>query len=110
MIEGPAMLREVSGPQPIDLESHYRYLSGLLFGLGLAFAWCIPAIERRGTVFRALAAVTVVGGLGRLVSLVQEGTPGGGHLFGLVMELGAVPLLVIWQWRVERRSATPPTS
>ena len=48
MIEGPAMLAGVApGQAPPDLLSHYRYLSGLFFGLGLVLLSCLPAIERR---------------------------------------------------------------
>ena len=100
LIEGPAFLRGVEEPVPIDLDSHYRYLSGLLLGLGLAFASCIPAIERRTALFQALGFIVVVGALGRLLSLLVAGTPGDGHLFGLVMELAVVPLLMLWQSRL----------
>jgi hypothetical protein len=96
------VLRGVSQPLPIDLDSHFRYLSGLLLGIGIAFVASIPAIERRGTLFRTLGFVILIGGLARLVSLLQAGVPGPGHQFGLVMELIVVPLIVLWQARVER--------
>jgi hypothetical protein len=44
----------------------------------------------------------VGGGLARLLSLAIVGTPSTGHLFGLAMELGVVPLLMLWQKRIER--------
>jgi hypothetical protein len=100
MIEGPEMLSGVGTEVAADLDSHYRYLSGLLFAIGIAFASCIPAIERRTARFRLLAFLVFVGGLGRLFGLVSVGVPGAGHVFGLVMELGTVPLLVLWQARV----------
>jgi hypothetical protein len=96
------VLRGVSQPLPIDLDSHFRYLSGLLSGIGLAFVAAIPAIERRGTLFRTLGFVILIGGLARLLSLLQAGVPGPGHKFGLVMELIVVPLIVLWQARIER--------
>lgn len=97
------MLSGVEPPLARDLDSHFRYLSGLLFGIGLAFLWCAVRIEARGTPFRALGFVVVIGGLARLLSLAQVGTPGPGHVFGLVMELGTVPLLMLWQARVAGR-------
>jgi hypothetical protein len=103
LIEGPAILRGVGADAPADLDSHFRYLSGLLAGIGLGFATCIPAIERSGARFRLLGLIVVLGGLGRLASLVAVGTPGAGHLFGLGMELGIVPLLMLWQARYARR-------
>ncbi|MDB5697046.1 MAG: hypothetical protein JWN21_2589, partial [Sphingomonas bacterium] len=54
-----------------------------------------------------LGAMVVSGGLARLLSLAMVGVPGRGHLFGLAMELGVVPLLMWWQWRVERRFSPP---
>ena len=83
IVRGAAMLKGVHPPLPVDLESHFAYLSGLLLGIGLAFAWCIPAIERRGPVFRALGLIVIVGGLGRLVSLLRVGPPSVAHLAAL---------------------------
>lgn len=100
MIEGPAMLRGVGSVVPPDLDSHYRYLSGLLFAAGLGFASCVPRIEAKTARFRLLALLVFIGGLGRLVSYASVGTPGAGHVFGLGMELVALPLLVLWQARV----------
>jgi hypothetical protein len=103
MIRGATMIHGLHPPVPIDLDSHYRYLSGLLLGIGLAFAFCIPSIERRGALFRPLGLIVILGGLARLLGLVANGVPGAGHVFGLAMELGAMPLLLLWQARIERR-------
>ena len=86
-----------------DLDSHFRYLSGIFLALGIAFASCVPAIEHRGERFRLLGAMVIAGGLARLLSWAMVGAPGAGHRFGLVMELGVVPLLMLWQARVARR-------
>lgn len=105
VIESAGMLRGVEAPPPIDLDSHYRYLSGLLLGIGIGFAICIPRIEERAPLYRFLGMIVVVGGLARLISLVQYGWPGVGHRFGLAMELVVVPALMLWQARVARRHA-----
>jgi hypothetical protein len=102
------VLKGVSPPVAVDLESHFHYLSGLLLGIGLVFVASIPRIETRGTLFRALGVIVVVGGLARLSSLAEDGVPGPGHQFGLVMELAVVPLIVLWQARVARRYAARP--
>ena len=107
IVEGPGFVQGVSDPVPTDLDSHFRYLSGLLFGLGLGFAACIPRIETKGLLFRGLAVAVAAGGLARLVSLLGVGAPSAGHLFGLAMELGIVPLLALWQARLARRFASP---
>ena len=95
------------GPVSRDLDSHFRYVSGIFFALGIAFVTCIPAIERKGARFRLLGAMVVTGGLARLISLLAVGTPGRGHLFGLGMELGVVPLLLWWQSSFARRHSPP---
>ena len=97
VLEGPAMVKGSGGT---DLDSHFRYLSGLLLAIGIGFATCLPGIERKTARFRLLALVVFTGGLGRLLGLISAGLPGQGHVLGLVMELGAVPLLVLWQARV----------
>lgn len=90
-------------PVTPDLDSHFRYLSGIFLMLGIGFASCIPRIETKLPRFRLLAAMVVMGGLARALSLALVGSPSTGHLFGLVMELGVVPLLVLWQARIARR-------
>jgi hypothetical protein len=108
LVHGPAILRGIGAEAPVDLDSHFRYLSGLLLGIGLAFASCIPTIERSTARFQTLGFIVVVGALGRLVSLSDEGTPGSGHLFGLLMELVCVPLLMLWQARLARTAPPAP--
>ncbi len=91
------------GPVSPDLDSHFRYMSGIFTGVGLAFVSCIPHIEIRGSRFRMLVAFVVLGGLARLFSWAQVGPPNPGNQFGLIMELGVTPLLGLWQWRFSRR-------
>lgn len=103
VIEGPDMAGGKAIARSADLGSHFRYLSGLLLGLGIAFAASIPTIEKRGELFAALSFLVVVGGLARLASLLTDGAPGTAHMLALVMELGVVPCLFLWQRRVARR-------
>jgi hypothetical protein len=106
MIVGPAML---GGGEPgagaADLVSHYRYLSGLFFGLGLVLASCVPRIEARTSRMRWAAGAIMLGGLARLGGLAMGDAPSLAHHIALAAELGLVPLLVIWQARVARRCA-----
>ena len=46
--------------------------------------------------------LVVAGGLARLLSWVTVGAPSAGHRLGLMMELGVVPLLMLWQARIAR--------
>jgi hypothetical protein len=86
-----------------DLDSHFRYLSGLLLAMVLLFASCVPDVERKGQRLRLIAILPVIGGLARLYGLLASGPPGPGHIVALCIELGVVPLLVLWQARVARR-------
>ena len=99
------MVKDVEAPLAIDLDSHFRYLSGLLCGIGIAFLTQVPRIEAQGATIRLLGLIVVIGGLSRLGGAIVSGLPGGGHVFGLAMELAVVPLLVLWQARVARRCA-----
>ncbi len=102
ILHGPGFLGHLP-VIPRDLDSHFRYISGIFFAVGVAFASCIPSIERHGPRFRLLGALVVAGGLSRLTSLASVGVPSKGHVFGFAMELGAVPLLMLWQASVARR-------
>jgi hypothetical protein len=105
VILGAEWFKGVEAP-PIDLDSHLRYLSGILIAIGISFARCIPDIEIKTERFRLLCFLVICGGLARLVSMVIDGLPSQGHIFGLVMELGVVPLLMVWQGRLDRRFQT----
>lgn len=87
---------------PVNLDSHYRFLSGIFLAIGLTFWWCVPAIERRTAAFRILCLLIFTGGLGRGLSLVLAGPPATAHLVGLGFELVLVPILAWWQSRVAR--------
>ena len=99
VLRGVEMM-EKAGPAPADLDSHFRYLSGLLLGIGFAFLAAVPRLGRHHPLFVTLSLIVILGGLARLLSLVTAGTPTGGHLFGLTMELGIVPLLLLWHLRL----------
>jgi hypothetical protein len=93
---GAGMLGEPAGPAT---DSHLRYLSGVLLGLGLLALWCAADLPRRGQAFQALCAVVALGGLARLGGLALAGLPPWPHLLALVMELGVVPALWLWHRR-----------
>ena len=96
---GPAALGLPAGG--IDADSHFRYLSGLLFAIGLGFWSTIPGIERRGVRFGLLTALVVAGGFGRLWALIVHGVPSVPMCLALAMELIVTPVL----WLRQRRLA-----
>lgn len=96
-LTGAAFLGEPAGPAT---DSHLRYLSGLLLGVGVAAVWCAADLRRRRRVFEAISAMVVLGGLARLAGLGLAGRPPLPHLLALAMELLVVPAL----WLAVRRA------
>jgi predicted MFS family arabinose efflux permease len=89
----------------VSADSHFRYLSGLLLGIGLCFWSTVPSIEEKTTFFRFLTLVVVLGGLARLLGLWLTGVPSLTMLAALAMELVVTPALCLWQTRVANRYA-----
>ena len=101
---GDAMLGGGHGNPALD--SHVRYLSGLLLGIGLAFWEAIPQIERRTGRVRLLTVIIVLGGLIRLIGILFVAFPGLPMTLALGMELVVTPLICLWQTRIARRFGT----
>jgi hypothetical protein len=89
----------------ISAESHFRYLSGLLLGIGVCFWSTVPSIELKTGRFRLLTLLVVIGGLGRLIGLGLTGLPSLFMLGGLTVELVVAPVLCLWQTRIANRYA-----
>jgi hypothetical protein len=100
---GAGFLGEEAGPAT---ESHLRYLSGLLLGLGILAWWCAADLKRRGQVFSILVMIVALGGIARLGGLLGHGRPPLPHLLALGMELLVTPGLWLW-WRASRVEAEP---
>jgi hypothetical protein len=92
------------GALDVSLDSHVRYLSGLLLGIGLAFWTSLKIPEAHATRYRILTAIVVIGGLARLGGMAFKGQPDLPITLALVMELGVTPLLCLWQARLARRA------
>jgi hypothetical protein len=96
----------MTGPPATD--SHVRYLSGLLLGIGVAFAWAAFDLPRRARVFDLLVPIVALGGLARLLGLLLAGMPPPPHLLALGMELVVTPGLWLWVRRTVRLPNRPP--
>ena len=103
MLLGPRMVGAVVVGSA-DLDSHFRYLSGLLLAIGLGYVSTIPRIETQGSRFRLLTWIVVVGGVGRLLSWLSIGPASPVMTAALVMELVVTPCLALWQYRVAARA------
>jgi hypothetical protein len=82
--------------------AHFAYLSGLLLGIGMAYWWLIPDIEKRSGPFNLLTFIVFVGGLARLVMSFRMASLQPGIGLPLLMELTVAPLLWVWQQRIAR--------
>lgn len=101
IILGPAAF---GGPADItDLNSHFRYISGIFLTVDIAFYTTTPNIQIKTDRFRLLTALVFIGGLARLMSLLLDGAPKTPHLIGLFRELGVMPALAVWQGKVGRQ-------
>ena len=94
---GAAALGE-QAHSPFD--SHFRYLSGLLVGLGVAYWSTIPDIERQEARISLVTLIVVTGGFFRALGLLASGSPGWPMRAALVVELVGAPLLYLWQRRI----------
>ena len=102
VVLGSSIIGDIDLSARASANGHFRYLSGLLLGIGLGFWSTIPAIERQTARVRLLTAIVFVGGIGRLIGLAVNGQPSGAMLFALTMELVVTPLLCLWQSHVAR--------
>lgn len=97
-------LLEIGSSCGPSCDSHVRYLSGLLLGIGLVAWSLIPKVEEAGKPLRLLTGLVVIGGLARLSSLAAVGAPSRLMLGGLLMELVVTPMLCLWQSRIARNT------
>jgi Domain of unknown function (DUF4345) len=103
---GPAFFARDGGVIPVDVDNQWRYLSGVYASVTLGIWWTIPRVETRLAPLRIAALGVMLGGLGRLVSILHRGLPDERTMVaGLFLELGVVPLLMLWQGRLHRLHA-----
>ena len=87
----------------IGLDSHFRYLSGLLLGIGIGFLGCVRRIEHKTLPFRLLTFIVFIGGLSRLAGFFLNTTPGNDMIAAIIMEIIVTPALCLWQARIAAR-------
>jgi hypothetical protein len=109
---GSGILGALCGPRFLDqtlisadLDSHFRYLSGVLMALGFGFWTTLREPERKVARFGGLTCIVFLGGLARMLGFLAAGKPSLPMLGGLVMELVVTPQLFLWQLRLACRLA-----
>ncbi len=98
-LHGTLMLGDWGDP---SLDSHFRYLSGLLLGLGVAYWSVIPDVEQQEGRLGLVTLIVVTGGFFRALGLLANGAPDWPMRAALVLELAGAPLIYLWQRRIAR--------
>ena len=98
---GSAFLGEITGTA---MDSHFRYLSGILLAIGLCFWSFIPKIEQKEPQAKILTILVLTGGLIRLLSALLVIRPPVPMMLAIGMEVIVTPLLYLWIKRIARRS------
>jgi hypothetical protein len=84
----------IHGETDSSLDSEFRFQAGVMCAVGFVFLWMLPRIEKHNVLFPILAAGAFLGGLARVVSIVQFGTPPISALFAMTTEI-AIPLICV---------------
>lgn len=100
VVRGPAL----AGASSIELgaDSQFRFLSGLLAGLGAAYAMLVPAIEREGPRLFMLTSMVVFAGFCRGAGMLISGPEGLSPYVAIAVALIGAPALWLWQGRIAR--------
>src|ERR1700692_1660157 len=86
----------------VTMDSYFRFLKGMLLGIGLIYWSSIPEIERNGERILLVTFIRVLGAVPRLLAVIGHGEPTIGILVGLAGELIFAPLLWLWHSHVAR--------
>jgi hypothetical protein len=106
MVQGAAM---AGGLLDGAADSQFRYLSGLLVGVGVAYWLLVPRIEHEGPRLFLLTLMVVIGGFSRAAGMLIGGPAGMASYGAIVMELIVAPGIYLWQMRLARRASMDAT-
>ncbi|MFG2053283.1 DUF4345 domain-containing protein [Micromonospora sp. NPDC048930] len=101
LLIGPAFIPGGTST-PVSVDNNYRFIDAYWLAAGVAIWWSLFRLEERAIVTRAILVIAVVGGFGRLMSVLAVGWPTPVFGTALVLELVALPLVVWWHARVVR--------
>jgi hypothetical protein len=88
----------------VAMDNTYRYFGGIYLGVALLALWSVARIEQRANALVVATGAVFLGGLGRIIAIVNYGAPSTAILLALIVELGAVFLALIM-----RRTIRPAT-
>ncbi|MEV1146361.1 DUF4345 domain-containing protein [Micromonospora sp. NPDC049799] len=101
LLIGPAFIPG-GASTPVSVDNNYRFVVAYWLAAGVGLWWSLFRLEQRAIVTRAILVIAVVGGFGRLMSVMAVGWPNPVFGTALVLELVGLPLVVWWHARVVR--------
>jgi hypothetical protein len=84
----------------VEIDSYFRFLKGVLLGIGLIYWSSIPDIARHGERVSLVTFILVLGAVPRLIAVIGHGVPTIGIMISLAGELIVAPLLWLWHQHV----------
>src|SRR5262245_49089178 len=103
---GPAAIPG-SIPANASMDSEDRFYATLLTAYGVALLWCTRDIDRKKMFVYFLAAVFLVGGLARIVSIVVAGLPHPFFIAMLAVEMVLPVIVAFLQFQILDRRPKP---
>jgi hypothetical protein len=94
-----------------EADNVYRFLAGVHIGWAPLYFWAAATIRRQGMLVYFLAVPIFLGGVGRLVSFAQYGTPGpAGVLLASALLDFVLPIIIIWAHSTALSSRRVPSA
>lgn len=101
-ISGMASLFRVTGEHSVDpvIANNFRAVCFAFFSWAPLLIWSLRALSERAAVFRIIVGCAFLTGFARMTGWFVEGYPGVLPATLMALELGGMPLLLLWHARV----------
>ena len=83
-----------------SVDSEYRFVNVFWVAAGILLWWTLRRPAERATITRGILGLAAFGGLPRLLSVARTGLPHPVFRATIVLELGILPLVLLWHRRV----------
>jgi hypothetical protein len=102
IIGGPEAVPGGEAAPNETVDSAFRFEAAMWIAFGVAALWVAPRAATQTAVVRWIAGALFLGGIGRIISIVDVGEPHGLFVALLFVELLLPPIIVFWQARLVR--------